>query len=96
MHSMHTQSTETALSDAVDIIESGIYRKKQVLAVSLDCSGAFDRINFESARMAMDRKGIDPAIVAWYGKLLKGRKITAHLQGEKCCLLYTSPSPRDS
>ena len=39
------RSTETALSDAVDIIESGIYRKKQVLAVSLDCSGAFDRMS---------------------------------------------------
>ena len=50
--------------------------------------------NFESARMAMDRKGIDPAIVAWYGKLLKGRKITADLQGEKCERIPARGSPQ--
>jgi hypothetical protein len=48
-------STETALSTFVDDIEKAIYRGQYVLAVSLDCSGAFDRIGFDSAARALKK-----------------------------------------
>ena len=48
-----------------------MYRKKQVLTVSLDSSGVFDVINFKSAREAMETKGIPIQIVNWYDNLLK-------------------------
>jgi len=39
-------STESALSEAVDFIEEAVYNRQIALAVSLDCSGAFDNIYF--------------------------------------------------
>ena len=36
-------SCETALLNAVNFIEKHTYQGQHVLAVSLDCSGAFDR-----------------------------------------------------
>jgi len=51
-------STETALSEAVDFIESAVYNKQYALAVSLDCSGAFDNISFDSAEQALEHMGV--------------------------------------
>ena len=44
---MAGRSTETALSEVVDAMEKMIHRQKYLLAVSLDCSGAFDNIRFD-------------------------------------------------
>ncbi len=52
------RSCETALSEFVNDIEHAIYNKRYVLAVSLDFSGAFNCIKFESARAGMLRKGV--------------------------------------
>ena len=75
-------STETALSSVVDRIEGAILRQSNALVVSLDCSGAFDTIDFNSAMAAMERKAIPRTIVRWYDNLLRGRCVTADLQGE--------------
>ncbi len=88
------RSTESALSEVVNIMEKMVYNGKSVLAVSLDCSGAFDNINFESARIALREKGVCEELVAWYDKVLRTRIITAELQGEKRCLQPTKGSPQ--
>ena len=75
-------STETALSSVVDRIEGAILRQSNALVVSLDCSGAFDTIDFNSAMAAMERKAIPRTVVRWYDNLLRGRCVTADLQGE--------------
>ena len=88
------RSTETALSVVVDSIEKMISRKKLLLAVSLDCSGAFDNISFDSARRAMLEKGIDVPIINWYDKVLRTRKVTADLQGVRKTIIPTRGSPQ--
>ena len=35
-------STESAMSEVLDYVESSFYRRKKVIAVSLGCTGAFD------------------------------------------------------
>ena len=74
-------STETALSTFVDKVESAILRGRMCLAVSLDCSGAFDSILFSSAYDAMRDKGVPHAISTWYDRLLRHRCVIADLQG---------------
>ncbi len=76
------RSCDTAVSEAVDYIERNSLRGNHVLAVSLDCSGAFDRITFESARQTMLEKLVPSGIIHLYMSILKGRWVTAKLQGE--------------
>ena len=77
------RSCESALSEVVDCIESSITRGEHALAVSLDCSGAFDRIKFASANIAMQHRQIPPGIRNLYMKILESRTVTANLQGEE-------------
>ena len=72
-------STETALSEAVDYVEKAIFQGQQVLMVSLDCTGAFDHIDFASAQTAMSSLGIEKGIIEWYQHLLKYRRVTANI-----------------
>ena len=46
-------STESALSEVLDYVESSFYRRKKVIAVSLDCTGAFDCVGFDAASDAL-------------------------------------------
>ena len=78
------KSCDTAVSDVLDFLEKNVYRGNHVLAVSLDCSGAFDRIKFQSAKAAMERKKIPKGIIDFYLNILHNRTVTAALQGEKC------------
>ncbi len=75
------RSCETALSVFINDVEHAVYNKHHVLAVSLDCSGAFDCIRFDSAERGMRRKGLPNNIIRWYCNLLKGRLVTAEVQG---------------
>ena len=51
-------STESALSEVLDYVESSFYRRKKVIAVSLDCTGAFDCVGFDAASDALITKGV--------------------------------------
>ena len=88
------RSCDTAVSEAVDFIERNILRKQHVLAVSLDCSGAFDRIQFSSASMAMEKKEIPPVVNKLYDHILRNRRVSATLQGEECVRIPTRGSPQ--
>ena len=73
--------TESALLEVLDYIESSFYRWKKVITVSLDCTGAFDYVGFDAASDALITKGVLKGMTLWYNNLLKGRKVTANLQG---------------
>ena len=88
------RSTESALSEVVDFIKKSINRGEKVLAVSLDCSGAFDRINFKSAAKAMGQKLIPTAINEWYTSLLESRSVSTDLLGEKVTRIPKRGSPQ--
>ncbi len=78
------RSCDTALSEVWDTIERSVLQGEYALAVSLDCSGAFDRIKFASADKAMALHDIPTGIRAMYSHMLECREVTAELQGEKC------------
>ena len=75
-------SCDTAVSEVVDFIEKNTYRNQKVLAVSLDCSGAFDRIQFDSAEEAMSKAKVPANIRTFYMNVLQDRTVRAELQGE--------------
>ena len=52
-----------------------------MIAVSLDCEGAFDCVGFDAASEALITKGVLRGMTFWYNNLLKGRKVKANLQG---------------
>ncbi len=88
------RSCDTALSTFVNDVEKAIYTKEYVLAVSLDCSGAFDCIQFGSAKESMIRKGTPDNIIRWYCNLLRAREVTANVQGVKTTILPARGSPQ--
>ncbi len=87
------RSCDTALSTFVNDVESAINTGQFLLAVSLDCSGAFDNIYYDSARESMRRKSIPDNIIRWYDTLLRGRIVTTEIQGrtETICPARGSP-----
>ena len=75
------KSTEAALSQVVDRIESGLYRNAFTLAVFLDISGAFDNICVESIIEGFKRKGIPEHITGWFESSLRNRVAETNLDG---------------
>jgi hypothetical protein len=74
--------TETALSEAVDKIESGILTKKYALGIFLDISGAFNSLSFNAATNAMRRRGFPEHITKWYEHFLHHQVSTFELDGK--------------
>ena len=87
-------SCETALSTFVNDVERAIYNGRYVLAVSLDCSGAFDCIKFDAAQTCMERKNIPKNIITWYVNLLRNRTVTAEVQGFSATICPARGSPQ--
>jgi len=87
-------STETALSEVVDEIEHSVNRGQFTLMASLDCSGAFDNIDLDSAKRVMSNMGIDTNIIRWFDCLLRHRLISAELQGEVVQVVPTRGTPQ--
>ena len=85
--------TETALSSFADLVENAFHRGKKSLVVSLDCSGAFNRIKF-SAKEALDAAGAPAMIAGWYNKVLTDRLVSADLQGAHNTIIPTMGSPQ--
>jgi hypothetical protein len=76
-------STDSALSEVVNRIESSIYRGKFSLCVFLDIKGAFDNVKTTSIIRGMESKDISPEIIAWYKQYLLNRSIVTDVQGIK-------------
>lgn len=66
-------STQTALTEVCNYIESGILRGQFVLGVSLDIQGAFDNLLPEKAKAGMLAKRFPEEIIEWYHLYLTGR-----------------------
>ncbi len=68
--------------------------RQLLLAVSLDCSGAFDNISFVSARRNMERRKVPENIIRWYCNLLKDRHVKATVQGKEVLIKPSRGSPQ--
>ena len=73
------KSTEGALSQVVDKIESGLYRNGFTLGVFLDISGAFDNVLVDSIIAGFKSKGISEHITNWYESSLRNRLAEANI-----------------
>ena len=73
------RSTENALTAVVNEIEKSLYRKKFVITIDLDIKGAFDNVSTEAVLSALERRKVDPIVVAWYGDYLRNRTCEATL-----------------
>ena len=62
-------SIESAMSEVLDYVESSFYREKKVIAVSLDCSGAFDCVGFSAASKALMKNGVPKGLTSLYTNL---------------------------
>ena len=60
------KSTDTALSTALDRIESGLLTGKYTLGISLDIRGAYDCININSIINGLKSKQIPDIFIKWY------------------------------
>ena len=88
------RSCDSALSTFVNDVERAVHNGQYMMAVSLDCSGAFDCIKFTSARKCMARKNFPTNIIQWYENLLSGRLVTASIQGENMSIVPARGSPQ--
>ena len=75
------RGTDTALSEVVDKIESGLLRGQYTLGVFLDIQGAFDNLSIKSAIIGMKNRGFPPLITSWYGYYLSNRCAEIEVQG---------------
>ena len=57
-------STEAVLSEVLDYVESSFYRRKMI-AVSLDCTGAFDCVAFDADSEALTTNGVLRGMTSW-------------------------------
>ena len=78
---MKGRSTETAISRAVDKIESALLRRRQGIGVFLDIKGAFDNLDHEAAIAAMRKREMPETFIAWYSYYLENRTATITLAG---------------
>jgi ribonuclease HI len=87
-------STETALSEAVDLLEKNALRKGMALVCSLDCSGAFDNILHETVKESLEERKVPDCLTGWFMHLLRGRRVQAKVKGEVMTVRPTRGTPQ--
>jgi len=88
------RSCDTALSEVVNRMERGQFNKQHTLMVSLDCSGAFDNLTYDSSINALREFGVSPTLTNWYRSLLSGRRIDSELYGLDRTIFPSKGSPQ--
>ena len=88
------RSTETALEDVVFYLERYRIKDRFTMAASLDCSGAFDNVTFDSSKRALTRHRLPPGITSWYIHLLENRRVTSELYGTPRTISPTVGTPQ--
>ena len=87
-------STESALSDFVDSVESSILRQKYALGVFLDIKGAFDNCKHDAIVEQMKSKKFPKGIIVWYEQYLRNRVAHSTLKGHTCSIKVTNGTPQ--
>ena len=72
-------STETILSNVVDMIENSILRNGYTLGVFFDIEGAFDNALPVKVEEGLRRKEVPEEIIDWYGFYLSTRRVKVTL-----------------
>ncbi|MEO1808482.1 MAG: reverse transcriptase family protein, partial [Bacteroidota bacterium] len=84
-HGFRTEkSTETAITEVVNFIESAKLQGQFCIAILLDIQGAFDNVDASRARAALRERGFPPWFLEWYGDFLGNRYAKTEIKGEIC------------
>ena len=75
------RSTESALSDTVDVIESTVLRQGTAIGVFLDIEGAFDNLLPEGVIKSLRSRNTPPHILLWLQNYLLAREVTIDFKG---------------
>ena len=76
------KSTESAITEVINYIESAKCQGEYCVAVLLDIQGAFDNIKADRAKEALINHGFQTWFVNWYGSFLSKRYAETELNGE--------------
>lgn len=75
------RSTESALSEVIDMVEKSMLRGKHAIGISLDIEGAFDNAQFGSIEHGLVDKEVNSTFIKWYSQFLRNRTMIAELKG---------------
>jgi retron-type reverse transcriptase len=89
-----SKGTDTALSEAVNKIESGLLRQEYTLGVFLDISGAFNNLSFKSAIKSMRKRKFPTKIINWYKYFLTNQESTMELDNNFYTRALTRGTPQ--
>ena len=87
------RSTESALSDTVDYLESEVLRKGHAVGVFLDIEGAFDNLLPEGVIRSLRKRQAPEKLVEWFSRYLSTRDVNIDYKGitEKRRLVKGTP-----
>ena len=71
------RSTETAISELVNLLEKAKCNKMKAMVVSIDIEGAFDNVPFKVIEESLREHGASEHIIAWIDFLSKNRNVRA-------------------
>ena len=77
------RSTESAISEVLNEIESNIFDRKRSIVAFLDIKSAFDSISTSHIRRSLINHGAPLALADWYYGYLKHRDMHLELHGSK-------------
>jgi ribonuclease HI len=77
------RSTESALSDTVDYLESAVLRQGVAVGVFLDIEGAFDNLLPEGVIRSLRTRNTPEKILMWFQKYLSARDVIVDYKGVK-------------
>ena len=90
------RSTESAATLFVDDIRKEVDKGNLVGAVFMDLSKAFDTVGHATLIEKLHSYGVNDSEGSWFIDYLFNRTQVVKVDQSHSCLLYTSPSPRDS
>ena len=67
------RSTETAISELVNLLEKAKCNNLKAIVISIDIEGAFDSVPFDVIKEALETHGVEPAIINWIDYLSRNR-----------------------
>lgn len=76
------KSTESALHVVVSRLEQDISNKTLCLAAFIDIEGAFDKTNFNSIQVALQKQRVEQTLANWILNMLQLRAVRVDLRGE--------------
>ena len=74
------RSTETAISELTDEIESNIFNRRRTLVAFLDIKSAFDSIKPELIKRSLINHRVPELLVEWYFDYITNRRLSVELQ----------------